>query len=114
MDHHDCCGGLLAWIKPPTAEWARNLEHAAIMASLAYFAYSLAKLGPGKAWKKIVGALFSGLTVIPGVGNLVDGALEKELAGLEKELHGDGDPDAFRKLPEKGLKVAEVVQKMRE
>ena len=84
------------------------------MASLAYIAYSLAKLGPGKAWKKIVGALFSGLTVIPGVGTLVDGALEKELAGLEKELHGDGDPDAFKKLPQKGLKDSEIIHKMSE
>jgi hypothetical protein len=60
---------------------------------------SKVRLGPGRAYKKIAGAALSGLTTIPGVGSLVDAALDSELADIEKELLGDGDTDALLSIP---------------
>ena len=51
---------------------------------------------------------------MPGFGGLVEKGLEKELTQIRKELLGDGDSDAWRAIPRKALRRAEVVKKLRD
>ena len=48
---------------------------------------------------------------VPGVAGLIDSEVRKNLAGLERELLGDGDASALTVLPTKGLSQEEVAAK---
>jgi hypothetical protein len=99
---------------PPQSAAARRAEHLAVLTAAAYCAWTLGRLGPRRAYKKVAGLLLGGLTAIPGVGGLVDAAVADELADIEREMHGDGDPDAHLAIPAKGLGAAAVMEKARE
>ena len=107
-------GALCAVIAPPDSLRLRRAEHLVALVAAGYLVTKFAKVGPRRAYKKVVGILLGGLITIPGVGDLVDGALAGELEDIEREMHGDGDPDAHTRIPSPAIPVAEVLAKARE
>lgn len=51
---------------------------------------------------------------LPGIRGIVEREVGKEIAGIEKTMHGDGDPTAIVQLPAKGLPAEEILEKARE
>merc|ERR1712196_395561 len=49
--------------------------------------------------------------IVPGFGAVLDKALASEVANLEKDLLGDGDPDAHVSIPREGLAADSVLVK---
>lgn len=65
--------------------------------------------GLAAVYKMIAGAVLSMLSkTVPGVAGAVASEQAKALAGLEKDLLGDGDKDALVNLPEVGMPSADV------
>ena len=91
-------------------DWSRTLALAYLVAKLIKFARRVGARGLIKALGASV--LGSVGAVLPGVVNgLVKGAVKKELEGIEKELLGDGDPDANMALPPRGISSADILSK---
>ena len=93
-----------AALSPPADSRLRAAEHIAVLLAAGCAAVGAWRLGPAGAYKAVVGALFSGLSAVPGVSSLVDIALADELATIERELLGDGDPDAHSAIPLAGAR----------
>ena len=89
----------VAIFEPPSNYFLRQAEHCLLLLLCFWASSVMVRVGPGRAYKMIAGAALSGLTTIPGVGQLVDAALDSELADIEKELLGDGDTDALLSIP---------------
>ena len=98
-------------------QWVQLLEHGIfllVLLRLVRSIFGLAKLGPRRAYKKVAGAVFGSLaSAVPGFEGLVDKGLESELATIRTELLGDGDSDAWKAIPAKGLGKNEVLKKIR-
>lgn len=46
---------------------------------------------------------------LPGVSGVVSGAVDEELAGIRKELLGDGDPTAIDQIPPSGMSSESIL-----
>eukprot|EP01052_Picozoa_sp_SAG31_P009212 SAG31_NODE_480_length_15108_cov_56.073423_1_plen_128_part_00 len=95
-----CAQAVLA--PPGTGTAMLQAEHWLCLALGCYAGIAAYRLGPRAAYKAIAGGAFAALSVVPGVSSLVDVALADELATIEQELLGDGDPDAYSVIPEAG------------
>ena len=63
-------------------------------------------------YKHVVGGAFAfASAVVPGVASTVAKEVDAVLAGLEKDLHGDGDLHALLEIPRKGWSSDEVERK---
>ena len=75
-------------------------------------AYKLVGTLRNASFKKVSGAILSYLqSAVPGVGAIVAAQVKKEVDTLEKDMHGDGDPDAMLTMPEKGM-TAKALEKL--
>ena len=71
------------------------------------------RLGVRGVYKQAIGAIMRGAqAAVPGVSGIVEAEKTKALAGLEKDLLGDGDADALVAMPAKGLPAKEVELKV--
>ena len=69
--------------------------------------------GLGGLYKRTAGVILSfAKAAIPGVSGLVAGEEKKALADLEKDLLGEGDPDAMPTMPAEGFSVKEVERRV--
>lgn len=92
-------------------DYARTLALAYVAVKIFSFLRRIG-LNPRGLIKAIGSTLLSGAgAVLPGnvVGGLVKAAVKKEIEGIEKELLGDGDPDARTRVPEVGLSARDVI-----
>ncbi|GMH52777.1 hypothetical protein TrST_g13553 [Triparma strigata] len=81
-----------------------NVEHAVCAIVAINILSSAVKSDPRKVWKKIFTAVVDFLgAAVPGVQGVLDGEKNKALADIEKDMHGDGDPDANLIIPAKGM-----------
>ena len=54
-------------------------------------------------YKKVAGVMLRAMqAAVPGVAGIVDAQVSKELAGLERDMLGDGDATAMVTMPERG------------
>ena len=66
-------------------------------------------------YKKVAGVLLRAMqATVPGVAGIVDAQVNKELAGLERDMLGDGDAMAMVTMPERGASCDEVEAQMLE
>ena len=98
-------------------DYWRLLEHAIVLYVVQRAMHDAASLvrreGVGGLYKRVAGAVLSfAKAAIPGVSGLVDAEEKKALADLEKDLLGDGDPDAVPTLPAKGASTGEVERRI--
>ena len=103
---------------PPSAaivDFASNLtiERALlvilVLQQLAHLRALLRRVGLRGVYKRLAGsALAYASSAVPGVASLVASEERKALAGLEKDLLGDGDPTAVVELPARGTRVADL------
>jgi len=103
-------------LSPPTDTNHRFVEHILtqlILLKCLFVLWGLAQLGPAKAWKRVVGGIFSSLQGMPGFEGLVDKGIEKELIQIRKDLLGDGDVDALHSIPKTGLSQKDIVTKLK-
>ena len=49
---------------------------------------------------------------LPFLRSIVDKEVGKELASIEKKMHGNGDPHAIVKLPAEGMPCSEILQQL--
>jgi len=62
--------------------------------------------------KPLISRIIAGARYVPGVKSAVEGELEKEVKTIEKNMLGDGDPDAICQLPAKGLSIQDAKKKL--
>ena len=85
------------------------VEHAIAVIVFVHFISLVRRRGLVPLLTDVAKDALAGATALPGVASIVEGEVAKEVAKIEKKMHGDGDPDAVLALPAKGRSCAEVL-----
>eukprot|EP01062_Namystynia_karyoxenos_P001414 TRINITY_DN10489_c0_g2_i1.p1 TRINITY_DN10489_c0_g2~~TRINITY_DN10489_c0_g2_i1.p1 ORF type:complete len:548 (+),score=193.23 TRINITY_DN10489_c0_g2_i1:97-1740(+) len=104
--------GLL--LNGPERPSLRRLQHWCFLAALLWLLRTVRRLGLAGCARALLSAAAAGGQMVPGVAGVIEAQLRKEEEQLEKQILGDGDPDANLVLPRKGLSADEVLGKQRE
>ena len=51
---------------------------------------------------------------LPYIRGIVNGEVAKELKGIERNMHGEGDPTALLELPPEGLPCPEILKRIQQ
>lgn len=96
---------------PPAAQLVLVAPHAYFVLSTLVSVFSLwRRVGLHGVYKRFVGSVLGLLqSTVPGVGALVQQQVKNELAGIEKDMLGEGDPDALLELPAAGCSASQVL-----
>jgi len=83
----------------------------AVLSSISSVVSLWRRFGAPAVYKRLLGPLLRfAMAYVPGVAGLVDKEVRKTLAGLERELLGDGDGTANVALPPKGKPASELMR----
>ena len=98
---------------PPLLAIILLLPHTLMLLSALRTVFSLwQRVGLHGLYKRVAGTILSTLSAaVPGVSGLVAKEVDKELAGLEKSLLGDGDDDAILVMPASGSPATTVAKR---
>ncbi|KAL1512147.1 hypothetical protein AB1Y20_005415 [Prymnesium parvum] len=85
-----------------------RIERALSLSFVFSCALHVAHNGTGKVVRSLLRAAFKRAAALPGVRGAIQGELDKEVAKIERKMHGDGDPTAVLALPDEGLRPEDV------
>ncbi len=91
----------------PSSNKLRWIEHLLSLAVAARFVMMLRRGG----LKSLINLVADSARALPGVNAAVDAAVDKEIAGIEKKMLGEGDPMANVTLPVEGVSASELLKR---
>lgn len=107
-------GGLLSkLVNVPESHFVRCLEHLVTLVLAVKTFRWLLRVGPRGLLKKVLSVVIASARVMPGLGGAIEATLQKEMAGMQKKLLGDGDAKANLQLPEIGISADVLITEAR-